>query len=250
MSSVAEKLFEIRELIKERSPFDQEETSRIAEKFFKPPSSSVKMVLRDCRLDKKKVLDIGCSYGQSLLYWGPDSEGIEVSDKRVEFLRALGRTVHQLNVEEGFPGFMIGAYDAIYTDNLIEHLVSTHLFLVRLHSLLKPGGTLVIGHPVVPPRMLGSIWRLFGYRGWLAVQHVNFFTHQTARHTLERAGYVVEHQYFPRVASVSRTLSKIAAPIGVHVISICRRIDEFKYDPKKIDEGYPSWASDLLYFGK
>ncbi len=217
-------------------------------KFFNSVPTSVRILVQNHQFDKKKVLDIGCSYGQTLLYWREDSEGVEIQYHMVELVKALGRKVHVLNVEDQFQGLSCESYDAIYTNNLIEHLVSTHLFLARLHSLLKPGGILAIGHPIVPPYLFRNLWNLFGYRGWFAVEHINFFTPQTAKLTLERAGFKVKHQYFPGVGRIHPALSKMCVSIGIHLLSICQRIDEFKYNPKRLTEFDPSWASDLTRF--
>ncbi len=72
------KHFEIKKFIKERSPFDESETNQIIDKFFSSIPSDIKILSQHYQFDEKKVLDIGCAYGQSLLYWGEDSEGIEV----------------------------------------------------------------------------------------------------------------------------------------------------------------------------
>lgn len=247
-SKFSERRIGIRELIKERSPFDEEETNRILNKFFYAVPRSVKILVQNHQFDRKKVLDIGCSYGLTLLYWREDSEGVEIQHHMVEFVKALGRKVHVLNVDEGFSDLRTESYDAIYTNNLIEHLVSPHLFLVRLHSLLKPGGILAMGHPIVPPYFFRDIWKLFGYSGWLSVEHTNFFTPQTAKLTLERAGFKVKHQYSPEVGRIHPALSKRCVSIGFGLLSVCQRIDKFKYNPKRLLEFDPSWASDLEHF--
>jgi SAM-dependent methyltransferase len=247
MTELSKKHSEIRKLIKERSPFDEKETNRILDYFFSTIPTNVRILIHDYQFNKNKVLDIGCSYGMSLLYWREDSEGIEIQDHMVQFVRSLGRIVHKLNVEEGFSGLRKENYDAIYSNNLIEHLVAPHLFLVRLHSLLKPGGILAIGYPLVPPFPFRNLWKLIGYRGWLAVEHVNFFTAETSKLILERAGFRVIHQYFPRFYRIS-VLNKIGVLIGIQCLSVCQRIDEFKYNPKRLPKFDPSWCSDLKHF--
>lgn len=242
------KQFEIKKLIKERSPFDESETNRIIAKFFSSITSDIKILTQHYQFDEKKVLDIGCSYGQSLLYWREDSEGIEVQEYSARFVSSLGRVIHKLNIEDGLSGLEKEHYDAVYCNNLFEHLISPHLFLVRLHFVLKAGGILAIGHPVVPPFPFRNLWKLLRYRGWLAVEHVNFFTAETSKLTLSRAGFeVINQHYLPRFLRLP-ILSKLSGLMGLDCLSVCRRIDEFKYAPKRGHVFDPSWASDLRHF--
>lgn len=248
MSGLTEKHSEIKELIKKHSPFDKKETDRILNKFFNSIPANVELLIKKYQFDKKKVLDIGCSYGQTLFYWSKDSEGVEIDSRKRQLPRALGYTVHELDVEEGFPNLKEESYDVIYTNNLIEHLECPHLFLIRLYSLLKPEGILVIGHPTVPPLPFRSLWKLLGYRGWLAKEHINFFTPQTAKLTLERAGFEIKNQHFAGVERIHPILSKIFIPIGVRLLSICQKIESFKYPSKRLSEFDPSCASEHKYF--
>lgn len=248
MSDLTQQHSTIKKLIKDRSPFDKKETSRILDKYFGSIPADVKILVRNHQFDRKKILDIGCSYGQSLLYWGKKSEGIEIQGQEIKFLKSLNRIVHGLNVEDGFLGLKKNNYDAIYSNNLIEHLVAPHLFLVRLHSLLKSGGVLAICHPVVPPFPFRNLWKLLGYHGWTAVEHINFFTPQTIKLTLERAGFKIKNQYSPGINRIRPALSKICAPLGNRLLSVCQAVDKFKYNPKRLAEFDPSWGGDLKYF--
>ncbi len=226
MMELSKKHFEIRKLIKEHSPFDKEETNRILNDWFGSVLTLVKIVIQDYQFEKKKVLDIGCAYGNSLLYWREDSEGVEIQKKMVEFLQSLGRTTHRLNVNDGFPGLKQENYDAIYCTALIEHLQSPHVFLTRLRPLLKPHGVLAISYPVVPPLFFQNLWELVvGYRSWLAKEHLNFFTPKTSKLMLERAGFKVIKQYSPAFYRISilRKINKIFLPIGMSCFSICQK---------------------------
>ncbi len=248
MSELKKKHSEIKELIRKYSPFDELETARILNKFFATIPSDVKILVQKYHFDKKVVLDAGCYCGQSLLYWGPNSEGIEIRDHAVRFLKSLNKTIHQLNIEDEFLDPEVKKFDVVYSNNLIEHLVSPHLFLARAYSILKPGGILAIGHPVIPPLIFRKLWRLFGYPGWLGEEHITFFTPKTAKFTLERAGFKVKEQYCPKIGQINPTLGKMCAPIGSRVLSVCQKIENFKYAQKRLPEFDPSWALDLKYF--
>lgn len=235
---------EIIETVRARSPFDPAETERILRKFFAKVPRVVRLLTKEYSLQTKKVLEIGCSYGQTLMWWGPGSSGVEVFERSAAFARALGLKVHALNVEEGF-GDIQETFDIIFTNNLLEHIVAPHLYLARLNALLNSGGMLVVGHPVVPSVVTRWLWKAFGYNGWLAGEHINFFTPATARLTYERGGFRVVRQYCSGFGRW-RFLNWLVRPFAIQTLTVCRKIDGYRYDSPWIFE--PSWASDLKRF--
>ena len=253
MVKISKKHSKIRRLIQERSPFDEKETNQILSEWFKATPILVKIAIRNYQFDKKKVLDIGCAYGNSLFYWREDSEGIEVQDHMIEFLKSFDRVVHKVNVEDGFSGLKKESYDAIYSAALLEHLVAPHLFLLRLNPLLRQGGLLAISYPLVPPSFFQNFWKLIiGFQGWTDSTHINFFTARDSKLMIERAGFKVIRQHVPvfhRVPLV-RKIDKIFLPIGMSCLAICQKIENFKYPSKRTSDFDPSWAPDLKNFHK
>lgn len=245
-----DRLTKVRNEIIEKSPYSKEETNEILAKYYTCIPVTVQLLIGKYSFDSMKVLEIGSNYGSYLLYWGETSEGIEVQPHMAKFTEALGRRTYILNVEDGFTDVIpMESYDAISTNNLIEHLVAPHLFLARLHRLLKPGGFLAIGHPVVPPVWIRSIWKRLGYKGWLAVEHINFFTPTTIKLMLERSGFRVVDQYFPGFARIHPIVSRACVRLGVQCLSVCQKIEGFKYPSKRIHEFDPQYAiSDLTHF--
>lgn len=220
---------QIRNFIREKSPYETNETERILAKFFSKEPRLVRILKKNHNFDAKKVLDIGSSYGQSLLHWGKGSAGFDVSEHFISFLQSLGQTVYTGNVEDGFSDVPSQHFEAVFTNNLLEHLVSPHLFLVRLRNVLASNGLLAIGHPVVPPWPINICWKTLGFSGWLASEHINFFTPATVKLFLERSGFQVVKQY----------------SVSVHCLSVCRKVDTYSYPPRRLQEFDPSWAEDL-----
>src|SRR5262249_5250562 len=107
------------------------------------------------------------------------------------------------------------SFEAIHSNNLIEHLVAPHRFLVGCRRLLHPDGLLALGHPVVPPRGVASVWRALGVRGWLASEHINFFSPATVRLMLARAGFDVVEQFSPGFLRLGPTVARLSVPVGV-----------------------------------
>lgn len=233
-----EKKLAIINLIKAKSPFCEEETDRILNKFFRKIPNSAKILIERYNFDSMKILDVGCLYGLTLLYWGETSEGIDIYEPSIKFLRNLGVKVYDFNVEDGFDKLRGLQYEAIYCNNLIEHLVAPHLFLARLNIALKPQGILAIGIPTVPD-FISALWKIMGFKGWLAKEHVNFFTFKTMKLTLQRAGFEVVESWSPGLYRFSHFLSRLVIRLMPHRLLICKKIENFKYDR---GNRYPSWA--------
>ena len=250
MKLLLQKNIELINSIREKSCFDPVETTRIINKFFNKVPSAVNLLVREHDFHKKRVLDIGCFYGQTLLYWGENSEGIDISERAIRFLKELGINGYNFNVEDGFSPLQDKKYEAIYCNNLIEHLLAPHLFLMRLNVLLLPqSGILAIGMPVTSG-MFSCLWKLFGIKGWLAKEHINFFTVRTARLTLERAGFEIIGQWSPRLYKIFSFLGKIVVGLAPHCLFICRKKKDFNYDKTGRSGFNPVWAKDLNKFNK
>jgi SAM-dependent methyltransferase len=244
---IATRLATTRDRIAAQSPFDAKETARITNKWFHHIPRSVVVCLDKYQFDQKKVLDIGSSFGQSLLFWGKESEGVDIQPDTSEFCQAMGHKIHHINMEDGFPAEMKGQFDAVYTSNLFEHLLAPHLFLLRAHSLLRPGGLLAIAHPVVPTFPFRSILEAMGMSGWLAAEHVNFFTPRTAKLTFEYGGFKVLQQYNLGLPDAPG-LRSLLRPVSIQCLSICQKIDGYQYTKHRDPLYDPSWAADSNHF--
>jgi 2-polyprenyl-3-methyl-5-hydroxy-6-metoxy-1,4-benzoquinol methylase len=226
MINFKKKYIEIKKIIKNRSPLGIKETSRISNEWFNHIPTLIRIVIREHQFDEKKVLDLGCCYGNSLLYWREDSEGVEIQEEPVKFLRALGKNVYKLDVEKDLSRLKKEDYDAIYCAALVEHLRSPHEFLIKIKPLLKDDGVLAIAHPVIPIFPFNYLWKLIvGYQGWMARDHLYFFTHNTSKLILKRAGFKVIKQYSPAFYRIPflRKINNIFLPIGMSCLSICKK---------------------------
>ncbi len=142
-------------------------------------------------LERVAVLDLGCSYGEFLAHFGPESVGVTVSPEEASYAKERGLAVVLGNVEDDTFAASLGKkFDIIFANNLFEHLYSPHAFLIRSKELLDEEGRLILGVPCVPK--FAFLMRFAKFRGSLASQHINFFTRETLRLTVERAGWIVE----------------------------------------------------------
>lgn len=239
---------DVASLVRTRSPLPPDETERLIADFF-VPSRAIRFVCTSHRLDRKAVLDIGCSYGQHLVHFGPGSAGIDAIERNVQFCRALGFEVTQTNVEDGLPDFG-RRFQAIYCSNLLEHLVAPHLFLLRLHALLEPGGRLFVHVPTMPPFPIVDrvLKRVIGHNGYLASEHINAFTPRTLAFTIERAGFTVDDVAF--VGARGRGLLCFGEPVfrelGITAMAVARRNPNFQYPEKRVAVFEPQFAVGTL----
>lgn len=189
-------------------------------------------------LRSKKVLDLGCGYGEYLVHFGPGSVGLTTTLEEVEYGKQNGIDIRRGNVEliEAVP--LPADFDAVWANNLIEYVLSPHAFLMKLRRA-APQAQLIISCDVIPGVPL--LMRLKKFRGALAVGHVSMFTLRTFTMSVERAGW--------RIVSVrpfvfkNEFLDYLFSFIAPHVYCIAENNKEFVYSKKKLKE----WQDDPLY---
>lgn len=151
-------------------------------------SQTFRNIVSTFSLDRKRVLDIGRSYGEFLSHFGPGSVGLSIEPEEVKYGVHRGLDIRLGNIEED--EILSGErFDVIFANNIFEHLYSPHAFLVKVKHYLKPGGLLILGVPCIP--LVPLLTRVGKFRGAFASGHINFFTRTTLLHTVLRAGWSV-----------------------------------------------------------
>jgi SAM-dependent methyltransferase len=114
-------------------------------------------------LRRGRVLEIGCGSGLLLAHFrdaGFEVEGVELSSTDVAYARErLGLAVRHGSVES-LP-LERDRYDAVVLINVLEHVLQPATLLGRVREVLRPGGWVAIGVPVVDSayaRLLGGRW--------------------------------------------------------------------------------------------
>ena len=188
---------ELARLIDERGPFAPAENRALFERRFSGgPSRRLRTAIARYGVDHKRVLDLGCSYGEYLIYFGAGSVGLDVQDRCVAFARALGLEAYQCDLESDPLPVPRRHFDAIWCSNLLEHVTSPHRFLLKVREHLHEDGLLFLVVPTFPENGLvrRAIQRFAPahWQGIFAADHVNGFTRQTLPFMVERSGYRVE----------------------------------------------------------
>lgn len=185
-------------------------------------SKTFRNIVTEFQLEKKSVLDIGCSFGEHLAHFGPGSTGVTITPEDAAEGVQRGLDIRIGDAEQKLP--LDRTYDAIYCSNLLEHMQAPHRFLCDIRSVLNPEGFLVLGVPVIPfPPFL---MRFRKFRGALAVSHINFFTGDSLQLFVERAGW---HVYCTRGFRLKNAWAdRLAFYLYPHVYIIAKPDPNFK----------------------
>jgi SAM-dependent methyltransferase len=191
-------------------------------------------------LGNKSVLDIGCGFGEHLVHFGKGSIGITTSMNEVREGERRNLDMRLGNAELVDRIGFEKKFEAIWSNNMLEHILSPHAFLIKLKTLVPDNGLLVLGVPVIPK--IASLTRFSRFSGALASPHTNFFTRETLACTLLFAGWRIEtmKSYFFPISVIDRIAGQIIVP---HFYVSARNIGDFHYPPKKINE----WQDDPYY---
>jgi SAM-dependent methyltransferase len=188
-------------------------------------------ILKILDLDKKSVLDLGCSYGEFLVHFGIGSVGVTISKDEVEYGKGRGLDIIYGNIESD--DFLLEEkFDTIFANNLFEHLYSPHHFLCKIKKYLKPGGVLILGVPCIPKIVF--LLNVNKFSGSLASAHINFFTKDTLVKTVEKGGW---HMMMTRgFYFIDRFFDRLLNPIYPHFYVVASIDPDFKYSEKRLKE--------------
>lgn len=168
-----------------------------------PDNLCVLEVLNTLFPKRGKLLEIGSFAGiflDQIRSAGWETTGIDPDRSPAEY----ARTHYNLNVVDGIlpnDKLPVSAFDAVVMLHVIEHMPSPSQNLKEIHSLLKPGGVLVIE----TPRFDSLMFKLLGRRERSLSNcngHIYFFTVPTLSELLKQNGFEVF-----RVDLVGRTLT-------------------------------------------
>lgn len=210
--------------------YSEQENERIYHKWFATaPRHLFRAVDRKYHLTEQTLCDVGCAYGGNLVFCSQDSYGIEIEEYETKFATSIGLTVHTMDVISA-DFSELPKVDVVWNSATLEHVEAPHIFLRKLHMLLKPGGLLAIYVPTIPwLPFVKRIPRLNRYfTGYRHGDHINAFVPSTLRFFCERAGF--------ETVEVSAFYPSILAPLShIKLIDGCvyigRKIEGWEYAP-------------------
>lgn len=177
-------------------------------------------------LDVKRVLDVGSGNGVLCGYitsHGIQAVGVEYDKEGVAVARAAhpGISFHNYGVQDD-PALLLskeGAFDAVVSTEVIEHLFSPHLLPLYAAGVLKPGGYLVLTTPYhgYIKNLLLSIFGKWDKHFTVLWHggHIKFWSRATITELLEKCGYkVVRFDGVGRIPYVWKSMVVVAMRAG------------------------------------
>jgi SAM-dependent methyltransferase len=162
--------------------------------FFRPQYGSVaRAVLRAATglPAHPRVLDVGCGRGLRMLSFrerGCQIEGMDFQPELADYVRTqLGIPVTCTPVEELTKHFAPASFDLLTAIYVVEHVTDVRSLLASCLALLRPGGWLVAGVPLldsVQARVLGTRWL-----NAADIRHVALPTHEGMRRACRAVGF-------------------------------------------------------------
>ena len=145
----------------------------------------------------QKILDAGCGWAQTLLYFkdqGALCFGFDPAPEAVEYAQKQGLTVKLAGMEnvDVFSGVR---FDAVTLLNVLEHLADPVAVMREIRQkLLNPGGLLIIEVPNDFNAFQICGQQLHGLEEWWVAPpaHLNYFNNESLCALLTGTGYVVQ----------------------------------------------------------
>ena len=148
----------------------------------------------------RKILDVGCGAGRfahSLKTADREVWGIEIHrDQGARAAKLLDRVLigDVCGLLQELPDQY---FDAIYFNDVLEHLVDPYSLLRQIQGKLRPQGVILVSLPNV--RYIRNLFHLLIKKDWAYVDHgvldrthLRFFTLKSARDTFREVGLEVE----------------------------------------------------------
>jgi 2-polyprenyl-3-methyl-5-hydroxy-6-metoxy-1,4-benzoquinol methylase len=150
-----------------------------------------------------RALDVGCDVGTFANAIKRDGvvdliDGVEISPAALQADKVL-HAVYRVDLSHSQDGLPIQSYDLVLCLDVLEHMINPWHALVRIRSLMKDSGTLVVCLPnvrnfrVLVPLILNGRWD-YADTGLLDRTHFRFFTLATMREMLLGAGYKIDSE--------------------------------------------------------
>ncbi len=187
----------------------------------------------------QRVLEIGCSQGNTLAYLKDNGYcdwtfGTDLFVDAIEIAKDKVDQVYQGNIEETTLPIESGSIDLILCLDVLEHLINPQKVIAYLHQLLVPGGIIIASIPNVRhysasfPLIFQNKWE-YKSNGVLDNTHLRFFVKDTAIDLMESSGLKMNRlicQTKPRDNRLNQlTLGLLNSFLTLQYLIEVRRID-------------------------
>jgi hypothetical protein len=157
-------------------------------------------------------IDVGAGSGHYLKFMSEKSYGLDINE-------IPEKKIYCWNFNDAPRSVDLGVADVLWCSNFLEHVLGPHEFLIKVKSLIKSDGILIITVPNT------SLFNKGPFSGTLQGDHVNFFTNSTLKFTIKFAGYEI---LFAGTSSYTK-FGEIFAKLGPTLMVIAKPIHNFQY---------------------
>lgn len=180
--------------------------------FFKPRARDVLGYLKEKRVARGRLLEVGCSIGTMLALFkgsGFDLFGMDPDPKACAIAwRKYRIPVIQTSLET-FQNDGGNLFDVVLNFETIEHVACPLSFLEKMNAIMKPKGHLVLTTPNFGGFDIGVLGEK--YKNIYGPNHLNYFDVRTIDTVLSRAGFTVTKKLTPGILDVTVLKNQIAA---------------------------------------
>jgi len=167
------------------------------------------------KIKPKNILDVGCGPGWllSLLPKTIEKYGIEpnkdAANEASKYCKIYNDDLENLNFNKKF--------DMIFSHHVIEHVSNPHKFMIKIKSLLKKNGNLVISTPDFDS---GCARRFKNkYRLLHDDTHVSLFTNDSMHRFLRSHNFLIKKVYYPFFETTYFTKTNLNKMFNLNKIS-------------------------------
>jgi 2-polyprenyl-3-methyl-5-hydroxy-6-metoxy-1,4-benzoquinol methylase len=178
--------------------------------------------------ENSALLEIGCGHGEVLLEArsrGLRVSGIEISadaaaiaNRRLGALAVYTGTIETVPLEKQ-------QFQAILAADVVEHVRDPQRWLLRIHELLTPGGTLLLITPSLDSwtrRLLRGCWMEY------KVEHLYYFNAKSIALLMQRSGFheirVSTNRKVLTFDYIARHFDRFRVPLFSPLIALLRRV--------------------------
>ena len=163
----------------------------------------------------KRVLDVGCGggfvVGGMKAFGASQAVGLDIAESSIAYARAhFPKCEFHAGTIEDFLDGRLGAFDFVYSSEVIEHVVDVEAYMRFLDQVTKPGAEVFITTPDIACDQVPedvTAWNVFS-----PPEHIQFFTEDTLARLFARFGFtVVKRVPDPGGAGLKMLFRKVSA---------------------------------------
>jgi len=184
-------------------------------------------------IKNKKIVELGCGRGVALKelqkYSSFPIKGCDINKIFCKNLKKEGIKAFYADLDKKIP-LKDNSIEVVYSDQVMEHLISPVNFLGEIHRILTSEGIVIIGVPNIRSVFTSS---------WYNPVHINFYNKKTLKYSLRSMGFnILETFYHPPKSFKKLKGASQIFPFFSNTLYIIAKKDNFAKEKKIRMLGY------------